>query len=253
MGVDLEGKRVLVTGAARGLGRAIAVAFAEAGADVALGVRDETAVSELADHIRSLGRRVLPVRMDVTDLAQSYAAVDRVVEEFGGLDVLINNAGGGVPDRPIEEYTEDVFDALIDLNVKSTFFLSQYAGAQFIANGGGSIVNIGSQAGAVALPGEAVYCLSKAAVSHLTKSFAVEWGVHGVRVNCVAPTFVHTDGTAEMLSDPEFEADVIDRIAGLHRIGEPREVADAVVFLASDAASLITGQTLLVDGGWTAR
>ncbi|MGJ4845301.1 SDR family NAD(P)-dependent oxidoreductase [Leifsonia sp. Le1] len=253
MSDQLEGRRVLVTGAARGLGRAIAVASAAAGADVALGVRDETAVSGLVAEIAALGRRALPVRMDVTDLPQSYAAVDRAIEEFGGLDVLVNNAGGGVPDRPIEEYTVDVFDSLIDLNVKSTFFLSQYVGAHFIANGGGSIVNIGSQAGSVALPGEAVYCLSKAAVAHLTKSFAVEWGVHGVRVNCVAPTFVRTDGTEEMLADPAFEADVIDRIAALHRIGEPREVADAVVFLASDGASLISGETLHVDGGWTAR
>lgn len=253
MGSELEGRRVLVTGAARGLGRAIAVACAQAGADVALGVRDENGVSGLVAEIEAIGRRVLPVRMDVTDLAQSYAAIDRAIAEFGGLDVLVNNAGGGVPDRPIEEYTADIFDSLIDLNVKSTFFLSQYAGAHFIANGGGAIVNMGSQAGTVALPGEAVYCLSKAAVSQLTKSFAVEWGVKGVRVNCVAPTFIRTDGTEEMLADPEFEADVIDRIAALHRIGEPREVADAVVFLASDAASLITGQTLHVDGGWTAR
>jgi NAD(P)-dependent dehydrogenase (short-subunit alcohol dehydrogenase family) len=103
------------------------------------------------------------------------------------------------------------------------------------------------------LPGEAVYCLSKAAVSHMTKCFAVEWGKNNVRVNCVAPTFIETDGTEAMLSRPAFRAEVIDRIAALHRIGQPREVADAVVFLASDAASLITGQTLLIDGGWTAR
>jgi NAD(P)-dependent dehydrogenase (short-subunit alcohol dehydrogenase family) len=117
----------------------------------------------------------------------------------------------------------------------------------------GAIVNMGSQAGAVALPGEAVYCLSKAAVSHMSKCFAVEWGKNNVRVNCVAPTFIETDGTADALGRPEFKAEVIERIAALHRIGQPREVADAVVFLASDAASLITGQTLLIDGGWTAR
>ena len=122
-----------------------------------------------------------------------------------------------------------------------------------LARGKGAIVNMGSQAGAVALPGEAVYCLSKAAVSHMTRCFAVEWGKNNVRVNCVAPTFIATDGTEAMLARPDFHAEVIERIAGLHRIGEPREVADAVVFLASDAASLITGQTLLIDGGWTAR
>jgi NAD(P)-dependent dehydrogenase (short-subunit alcohol dehydrogenase family) len=122
-----------------------------------------------------------------------------------------------------------------------------------LGRGTGAIVNMGSQAGAVALPGEAVYCLSKAAVSHMTKCFAVEWGKNNVRVNCVAPTFIETDGTADMLARPAFKAEVIERIAALHRIGQPREVADAVVFLASDAASLITGQTLLIDGGWTAR
>ena len=108
-------------------------------------------------------------------------------------------------------------------------------------------------AGAVALPGEAVYCLGKAAVAHMTKCFAVEWGKNNVRVNCVAPTFFETDGTEGMLGDKAFRADVIERIAGLHRIGQPREVADAVVFLASDAASMITGHTLMIDGGWTAR
>jgi NAD(P)-dependent dehydrogenase (short-subunit alcohol dehydrogenase family) len=122
-----------------------------------------------------------------------------------------------------------------------------------LARGTGSIVNMGSQAGAVALPGEAVYCLGKAAVAHMTKCFAVEWGKNSVRVNCVAPTFFETDGTEEMLSDKAFRADVIDRIAALHRIGKPTEVAGAVVFLCSPAASLITGHTLVVDGGWTIR
>jgi NAD(P)-dependent dehydrogenase (short-subunit alcohol dehydrogenase family) len=122
-----------------------------------------------------------------------------------------------------------------------------------IVNKRGAIVNMGSQAGAVALPGEAIYCLSKAAVSHMTKCFAVEWGTHNVRVNCVAPTFFRTDGTHQMLSDPAFHADVLERIAALHRIGEPQEVASAVVFLASDAASMITGHTLMIDGGWTIR
>jgi NAD(P)-dependent dehydrogenase (short-subunit alcohol dehydrogenase family) len=112
---------------------------------------------------------------------------------------------------------------------------------------------MGSQAGTVALPGEAIYCLSKAAVSHMTKCFAVEWGRYNIRVNCVAPTFFRTDGTAEMLSDPPFHADVLERIAALHRIGEPKEVSGAVVFLCSDAASMITGHTLMIDGGWTVR
>lgn len=250
---DLTGRTALVTGAARGLGRAIALALADAGADVALGLRDKTADHGLVAEIVAKGRRALPLQMDVTDLRQSYAAIDAAIAAFGGLDVLVNNAGGGVPERPVEDYSEADFDQVVDLNVRSSFFLTQHAGKHMLARGKGAIVNMGSQAGAVALPGEAVYCLSKAAVSHMTRCFAVEWGKNNVRVNCVAPTFIATDGTEAMLARPDFHAEVIERIAGLHRIGEPREVADAVVFLASDAASLITGQTLLIDGGWTAR
>ena len=250
---DLTGRTALVTGAARGLGRAIALALADAGADVALGMRDETADHGLVAEIAAKGRRALPLQMDVTNLKQGYAAIDAAIAAFGGLDILVNNAGGGVPERPVEDYSEADFDQVVDLNVRSSFFLTQHAGKHMLARGKGAIVNMGSQAGAVALPGEAVYCLSKAAVSHMTRCFAVEWGKNNVRVNCVAPTFIATDGTEAMLARPDFHAEVIERIAGLHRIGEPREVADAVVFLASDAASLITGQTLLIDGGWTAR
>jgi NAD(P)-dependent dehydrogenase (short-subunit alcohol dehydrogenase family) len=122
-----------------------------------------------------------------------------------------------------------------------------------IRQGYGRIINIGSQAGLVALPGEAIYCMTKAAISHLTKCLAVEWGKHNITVNAVAPTWIATPGTESALSDPEFRADVVERIAGLHRIGHPMEVAGAVVFLASPAASLITGDTILIDGGWTAR
>ena len=249
---DLGGRVALVTGAARGLGRAVALNLAQAGADVALGLRDRAADGGLVREIEALGRRALPLQLDVLDLKQSYAAIDEAIATFGKLDILVNNAGGGTQ-GPIEDFPEDEFDFTIDFNVKSTFFLSQYVGRHMIGRKSGAIVNMGSQAGAIALPGEAIYCLSKAAVSHMTKCFAVEWGKHNVRVNCVAPTFIRTDGTHEALSDPAFKADVLERIAALHRIGEPDEVAGAVVFLCSDAAAMITGHTLLVDGGWTAR
>jgi NAD(P)-dependent dehydrogenase (short-subunit alcohol dehydrogenase family) len=249
---DLSGRVALVTGASRGLGRAIALALANAGADVALGLRDSTDDGGTAAEIEALGRQVLPVAMDVRDLDQIRAAVDAVVARFGRLDILVNNAGVS-PDDRAEDVTEANFDLTLDVNVKGLFFASQAAGQAMIRQGFGRIVSLSSQAGFVALPGESVYCMSKAAVAHLTKCLAVEWGRHGITVNAVAPTFIHTPGTEAALADPLFEAEVRERIAGLHRVGEPMEVAGAVVFLASPAASLITGHTLLIDGGWTAR
>ncbi len=248
----LDGHVALVTGAARGLGRAIALALADAGADVALGLRRSGTADDLVREIESMGRQALAVELDVTDLTQIGPAVDAVVERFGRLDILVNNAGLG-PSNLAEEVTEADFDLTMDVNVKGLFFTSQAVGRVMIRQGSGRIVNLSSQAGFIALPSEAIYCASKAAVAHLTKCLAVEWGSHGITVNAVAPTFIRTDGTAEALADPEFEADVRERIAALHRIGEPMDVAGAVVFLASPAASLITGATLMVDGGWTAR
>jgi NAD(P)-dependent dehydrogenase (short-subunit alcohol dehydrogenase family) len=249
----LEGRVCLVTGAARGIGRAIAVALAEAGADVALGLRDARTGDEVAADVAAAGRTALPLQMDVTDLDQITPAVDAVVAHFGRLDVLVNNAGIGPPETPAEDVGVEDFDATVALNLRGTFFTSQAAGRAMIAQGSGRIVNLSSQAGFVALPGEAVYCMTKAAISHLTKCLAVEWGRHGIAVNAVAPTFIATPGTEPALSDPAFRADVEERIAALHRIGTPDDVTGAVVFLASPAASLITGQTLIVDGGWTAR
>jgi len=249
---DLTGKVALVTGAARGLGRAISLALANAGADIALGLRDINSGADLLHEIEALGRRALPVQMDVTNLEQISSAVVGTAAHFSGLDILVNNAGGGFSNLAID-VPEEEFDATVSINLKATFFASQAAAKIMIREGGGTIINMSSQAGFAALPTESVYCASKAAVSHLTKCLAVEWGKHNITVNAVAPTFISTPGTDEALSDPAFRADVIERIAGLHRIGEPMDVAGAVVFLASPAASLITGHTVLIDGGWTAR
>jgi NAD(P)-dependent dehydrogenase (short-subunit alcohol dehydrogenase family) len=242
----------LVTGAARGLGRAIALALADAGADVVLGLRDAATGDDLVKEIEAMGRRALPLQMDVLNLEETYAAVDQAIDRFGRIDILVNNVGGGTI-GPIEDFPEKDFDDTIALTVKSAFFVSQKVAKHMIARRGGRIVNMGSQAGSVALPGEAIYCLSKAAVAHMTRCMAVEWGKHGINVNCVAPTFIETPGTEAALSDPAFHADTIERIAALHRIGQPVEVSGAVVFLASPAASLITGHTILIDGGWTVR
>jgi NAD(P)-dependent dehydrogenase (short-subunit alcohol dehydrogenase family) len=249
---SLDGQVALVTGAARGLGRSISLALAHAGADVALGLRDVSSAGDVAEEIEALGRRALRLQMDVSDLDQVGRAVDDAVAGLGRLDILVNNVGIA-PGNPAEDVRVEDFDATVAVNLKGTFFVSQAVGRVMIAQGHGRIVNLGSQAGFVALPGEAIYCMTKAAISHLTKCLAVEWGRHGITVNAVAPTFIATPGTEPALSDPEFRADVEERIAALHRIGTPDEVAGAVVFLASPAASLITGETLMIDGGWTAR
>jgi NAD(P)-dependent dehydrogenase (short-subunit alcohol dehydrogenase family) len=248
----LEGQVALVTGAARGLGRTIALSLANAGADVALGLRDVETAGSLADEIERMGRRVVALQMDVTKLAEIAPAVDAMVARLGRLDILVNNAGLG-PENLAEDVTEEDFDLTVDVNIKGTFFASQAAGRVMIRQGYGRIVSLSSQAGFVALPGESVYCMTKAAIAHLTKCLAVEWGKYGITVNAVAPTFVLTPGTAPALEDPAFRADVLERIAGLHRVGEPVDVAGAVVFLASPAASLVTGETIMIDGGWTAR
>jgi NAD(P)-dependent dehydrogenase (short-subunit alcohol dehydrogenase family) len=249
---DLEGRVALVTGAARGLGRAISLALAHAGADVALGLRSVGTGADLAGQVEALGRRAFPVQMDVRDTAQVSRAVADAVAHFGRLDILVNNAGIG-PENPAEQVNEEDFDLTLAVNLKGTFFASQAAGREMIRQGYGRIVNLSSQAGYVALPGESVYCMTKAAIAHLTKCLAVEWGRYGITVNGVAPTFIATPGTAEALADPWTRADIEERIAALHRVGDPMEVAGAVVFLASPAAALITGETILIDGGWTAR
>ena len=249
---DLTGQVALVTGAARGLGRAISLALAHAGADVALGLRDINTGGELAKKIEALGRRALPLQMDMTQLDQVSRAVEDTAAQFRSLDILVNNAGVA-PENPAENVREQDFDLTLAVNLKGTFFASQAAGRLMIRQNRGCIVNMSSQAGFVALPMESIYCMTKAALAHLTKCLAVEWGKYNIRVNAVAPTFIHTPGTESALADPAFRSDVTERIAALHRIGEPMDVAGAVVFLSSPAASLITGHTLLIDGGWTAR
>jgi NAD(P)-dependent dehydrogenase (short-subunit alcohol dehydrogenase family) len=249
---DLTGQVALVTGAARGLGSAISLALAHAGADVALGLRDVNATGDLPDQIGAMGRRALPLQMDVRRLDQIFQAVDNTVRQLGRLDILVNNAGLA-PDNPAENVREEDFDLTLAVNLKGTFFASQAAGRVMIRQKSGRIINLSSQAGFVALPTESVYCMTKAAISHLAKCLAIEWGKYNITVNAVAPTFIRTPGTEGALADPAFRSDVIERIAALHRIGEPMDVAGVVVFLASSAASLITGDTILIDGGWTAR
>jgi NAD(P)-dependent dehydrogenase (short-subunit alcohol dehydrogenase family) len=246
---SLADRVVLVTGAARGIGRACALACAGAGANVVVGVRNLADGVALAGEIEGMGRRALAVEMELSDLGTVRAAIETADRALGRIDVLVNNVGVG-PENLAEDVTEADFDYTVNVNLKGTFFTTQAVGRLMIAQKSGRIINISSQAGTVTLRGEAIYCMTKAAVNHLTRCLAVEWARHGIAVNSVAPTFIWTDGTRPSLADPAFHAQVLGHIP-LGRIGDPIDVAGTVVFLASPAASLITGANILVDGGWS--
>lgn len=246
---NLTGQVALITGSSKGIGKACAIALAEAGADIVLGLHDISSARALVKQIEKLGRKVLAVQMDVSNMDQISSAVATAHKHFKRIDILVNNTGIGAA-SPAEDVSEQDFDATIAVNLKGTFFVSQAVGRIMIRQRRGRIINIGSQAGFVALPTEAVYCMTKAAISHLTKCLALEWAVYNITVNAVAPTFIETPGTKKWLDDEEFRASVKRRIP-LGRIGKPEDVARPVVFLASPAASMMTGATLMIDGGWT--
>jgi len=247
--LPLNGQVALITASSKGIGKACALALAESGADIILGLRQLSEGRGLVNQIQKMGREVLPVQMDVTKMDEITAAVQAGVKHFKRIDILVNNAGIGAP-NPAERVTEKDFDDTLNVNLKGTFFTSQAVGKIMIKQKRGRIINICSQAGFVALPTESVYCMTKAAIAHLTKCLALEWAPYNINVNAVAPTFITTPGTKKWLDDTEFRASVRKRIP-LGRIGKPEEVAAPVVFLASPAASLITGETIMVDGGWT--
>jgi NAD(P)-dependent dehydrogenase (short-subunit alcohol dehydrogenase family) len=246
---DLTGSVMLVTGPARGLGRASTLACAAAGADIVLGLREKGSDGGLATEIEQLGRKAFPVQLDVTRMDQIRDGVAAALDRFGRIDILLNNVGVG-PENPAEKVTEADFDFTVNANLKGTFFVTQAVGKSMIQRRKGRIINMSSQAGSVVLHGESIYCMTKAAINHLTRCLASEWAPHGITVNSIAPTFIYTDGTAPALSDADFKRRTLAHIP-LGRIGDPQDVAAAVVFLASPAAALITGTNLLVDGGWS--
>ncbi len=246
---SLAGRVVLVTGASRGIGRACALACAGAGADIVLGVRNVAGSADLVGAIQALGREVLPVTLDIARRGDVDAAVAAALDRFGRIDVLINNVGIA-PGNLAEEVREEDFDATVAVNLKGTFFMTQAVARGMIARGSGRIIIMSSQAGTVTLRGESIYCMTKAGLNHLTRCLAAEWAAHGITVNSVAPTFIWTDGTRPALADPDFHRRTLGHIP-LGRIGDTDDVVGAVVFLASPAATLITGTNLLVDGGWS--
>jgi 2-dehydro-3-deoxy-D-gluconate 5-dehydrogenase len=246
----LDGKTALVTGASRGIGRAIALGLAEAGADVALVSRTRSHLEEVATTIRGLGRRALVLPVDVSDLKLIPPMVADTVAAFGGIDILVNAAGA--PGRkPTVELTEADFDQIYDLNIKAVTFCCVAAGPHLLARPGSSVINICSLTTTIGLPGRALYGPTKGAVGQLTKALAVEWGGSGVRVNAIAPGWIETDLSRAALQDPAFSARVLDRTP-LRRIGQPGDIAGAAVFLASNAADFISGHILTVDGGYLA-
>ncbi|MFT3892038.1 MAG: glucose 1-dehydrogenase [Anaerolineales bacterium] len=245
----LNGQVALVTASSKGIGKACALALAEAGADIILGLRQVSAGKGLVKQIQKMGRNVLPVQMDVSKMDEIASAVQAGYKHFKHIDILVNNAGIGAP-NPAERVNERDFDDTLNVNLKGTFFTAQAVGKIMIKQKRGRIINMCSQAGFVALPTESVYCMTKAAIAHLTKCLALEWAPYNITVNAVAPTFITTPGTKKWLDDADFRASVRNRIP-LGRIGKPEEVAAPVVFLVSPAASLITGETIMVDGGWT--
>jgi len=247
--VDLEGKRALVTGASRGIGRAICVALAEAGADVAGLARSKDPLDALGEEIATLGRSFLPLVADVADPDSVVDAADAAWRWRDGLAVLVNAAGIIVRKDP-PGVTAQEWDSVFATNVRGTFLLSQEIGTRMIETGGGSIVNVASLAGETVTGASVVYQASKAAIIQMTRGLAVRWAPK-VRVNAVGPGYVRTELNTVWLDDPANMGYVVDRTP-LGRVGTPDDVVGAVVFLASQAAAYITAQHLLIDGGWSA-
>jgi 2-deoxy-D-gluconate 3-dehydrogenase len=240
----------IVTGASMGMGYGTALALADAGAHVVVTSRALERAEPVAAEIRDMGREALPLAMEVTSPDSIDAMVNATLERFGRIDILVNNAGINIPE-PALEVTEEHWDRVLDINLKGLFFCAQKVGRVMIAQGRGKIVNVGSQMGLVGGRLRAAYCSSKGGVVQLTKVLAIEWSKHGVNVNGVAPTFLKTPFSAAMFEDEAFYQEVLRNIP-LGRVGEVEDVLGAVIFLASPAADLVTGHTLLVDGGWTA-
>jgi len=248
---DLDGRVALVTGASRGIGHDLVLALAGAGATAVAAARAPADVESLLAEARAAGGEVDAVAIDLTDRSSIEDAVAEVVDRHGRIDVLVNNAGLGTNHDALDA-TEQEWDELFAVNVRGLFFACQSAGRRMVDQRYGRIVNMASQAGLVGIPRHAAYSASKGAVIALTKVLALEWAPFGVTVNSVAPTFIRTPGTAERLDQPEFLADVLERLPVGH-VGSTTDVAGAVIYLASPAASLVTGTVLVVDGGWTAR
>ncbi len=248
----LKDRKAVVTGAGQGLGQGIALALAHAGASVVVAdlPSNRTRALETVTEIEALGAQACYIALDVTDLSSIQNMAAESIKAYGHIDILVNNAGVNAPKLAVD-LTEAEWDRVLDTGLKGSFFCAQALGRHMIERGYGRVINIASQVGLVGYWYRSAYCSAKAGLVNLTRVLAIEWAQRGVTVNAVAPTFLHTPFTEKMFSDEAFHEDVLRRIP-MGRIGEVEDVVGAVVFLASGAASLITGHTLAVDGGWTA-
>jgi NAD(P)-dependent dehydrogenase (short-subunit alcohol dehydrogenase family) len=249
---SLDNKVAVVTGAGRGIGRACAIALAQAGADLALIARTEKELKKVANEIESLGKRAIVRCQDLTNTPGLQGLMDEISFTLGGIDILVNNAGINVP-QEAAEVTPEAWDQVFEINLRAAFFTAQAAGRVMIQRGrGGRIINMTSQAGEVALHKRSAYCASKAGLNLVTKVLALEWAKHNILVNAVAPTFIETEFIRGFLGDSNFQEYTLSKNL-LKRLGTPEDVTGAVLYLASEAAALVTGHILKVDAGWTAH
>ena len=246
---DLTGRNALVTGASKGLGRAMSVGLARAGAALALCARDLEGLSATRAAVEALGARAEIFEMDVCSAASVRRAVAAAIQAFGHLDVLVNNAGVNVR-KPTLELSEEEWDLVLDTNLKGYFLVAQAVGAHMVARGSGKVINMGSIFGAVGMYNQLAYASSKGGVVQLTKVMAIEWAKHGVNVNSIAPTYFETPLVAALRNDPERFRFINERTP-MGRWGQPEELEGTLVYLASRASDFVTGQTVYVDGGWT--
>jgi NAD(P)-dependent dehydrogenase (short-subunit alcohol dehydrogenase family) len=248
---ELHRKRAIVTGGGSGIGKAICLSLAQAGANVAILDIDFDAADRVASQIRSWAAEALAIRASVSDPAALAAAFTEIDGQWGRVDILINNAGVSA-NKPSLDLAHHEWLRVIDINLNGVFYCCQEAGRRMVDQGFGSIVNIGSIYSLVAAPNRLAYCATKAAVGMMTKVLAIEWARSGIRVNAIAPGYVNTQLTAELVEQGRLDLAAVAKRTPFNRLATPEEIADAVLFLVSEKAAFITGQVLAVDGGWTA-
>lgn len=249
--MDLSGKAAIVTGSTKGLGYGMAIGLAKAGADIVVVSRSQADCDRVAAEITTMGRRAIGVSTDVGNLEQIQRLVDKTVSELGRIDILVNNAGTAVTKRA-EELTEADWDRVVDVNLKGVFFCAQIVGRQMIKQKRGKIINVASIFGLVGDRAVVPYCASKGGVIQLTRVLALEWAKHNIQVNALAPGYVKTPMNEKELTDEKVLNHVLKSIP-VRRLGEIEDMAGPTIFLASEASNYMTGQVLVVDGGWTAQ